>query len=71
MTKGFSEVLKSVKEVLLLVAKKVVPCYSFTSLVRFGLEEANYGWGKPTLRMAMGAYPVIFPISKSLSIRNI
>ncbi|XP_028806379.1 vinorine synthase-like [Neltuma alba] len=37
-----------------LVAKKDVPCYSFSSWVRFGFYETSFGWGKPTWVCTIG-----------------
>ncbi|XP_028776929.1 vinorine synthase-like [Neltuma alba] len=42
------EILESMKQKLHVAAKQSVPCYCFSSWVRFGFYETNFGWGKPT-----------------------
>ncbi|XP_054816905.1 stemmadenine O-acetyltransferase-like [Prosopis cineraria] len=44
---GLFEVLKSLQEVKVLVMEKGVPCYSFSSWIRFGFYEVEFGFGKP------------------------
>lgn len=51
---GVYEVLKSLKEVMFLVAEKGIPCYSFSSWTRFGFYDTNFGWGNPTWVCTIG-----------------
>ncbi|KAF7825722.1 vinorine synthase-like [Senna tora] len=51
---GFNEMLKSLSEVVFLVAEKGIPCYSFSSWLRFGFYETQFGWGKPTWVCTLG-----------------
>ncbi|KAK7382642.1 hypothetical protein VNO80_01598 [Phaseolus coccineus] len=50
----FSEVIECLKEARRMVAEKGVPCYSFSSWVRFGFYEMDFGWGKPTYVRTIG-----------------
>ncbi|KAF7825719.1 vinorine synthase-like [Senna tora] len=51
---GVYEVLKSLKEAMFLVAEKGIPCYSFSSWIRFEFYETQFGWGKPTWACTIG-----------------
>ncbi|XP_028806381.1 vinorine synthase-like [Neltuma alba] len=42
------EILESIRQKLHLAAREGVPCYIFSSWVRLGFYETNFGWGKPT-----------------------
>ncbi|XP_054785061.1 stemmadenine O-acetyltransferase-like [Prosopis cineraria] len=53
-SEGVGEIVKSLKEVMYLVGEEGVPCYSFSSWIRFGLYETNFGWGKPTWTCTIG-----------------
>ncbi|XP_028795335.1 vinorine synthase-like [Neltuma alba] len=48
------ETLEPMSQKFYLVAKKGVPCYGFSSWVRFGFYETNFGWGKPTWVCTIG-----------------
>lgn len=37
-----------------MASEKGVPCYSFSSWVRFGFYEVDFGWGKPTYVRTIG-----------------
>lgn len=48
------ETLESNLQKLFLVTEKDVPCYYFSSLVRIGLHETDFGWGKPAWACPVG-----------------
>ncbi|KAF7825723.1 vinorine synthase-like [Senna tora] len=45
---GFNEMLKSLKQMLLLMKEKGIPLYSFSSWIRFEFYKTQFGWRKPT-----------------------
>jgi len=49
----FYKVMESLNEVKTM-AEKGVPCYSFSSWVRFGFYETDFGWGKPCYVRTIG-----------------
>ncbi|BAU02104.1 hypothetical protein LR48_Vigan10g125000 [Vigna angularis] len=50
----FYKVLESLKEARRMAAEKGVPCYSFSSWMRFGFYETDFGWGKPSYVRTIG-----------------
>lgn len=50
----FYKVIESLKEARIMASEKGVPCYSFSSWVRFGFYEVDFGWGKPTYVRTIG-----------------
>ena len=50
----FYEVIEGLKEARRMASEKCVPCYSFSSWVRFGLYETDFGWGKPSYVRTIG-----------------
>ncbi|ESW06031.1 hypothetical protein PHAVU_010G014100 [Phaseolus vulgaris] len=50
----FYEVIEGLKEARRMASEKGVPCYSFSSWVRFGLYETDFGWGKPSYVRTIG-----------------
>jgi len=50
----FYKVMECLKEARTMVAEKGVPCYSFSSWVRFGFYETDFGWGKPSYVRTIG-----------------
>ncbi|WVZ14349.1 hypothetical protein V8G54_011915 [Vigna mungo] len=50
----FFKVMESLKEARRMAAEKGVPCYSFSSWMRFGFYETDFGWGKPSYVRTIG-----------------
>ncbi|TKY46825.1 Vinorine synthase [Spatholobus suberectus] len=50
----FFKVIESLKETRIMASEKGIPCYSFSSWIRFGFYEADFGWGKPTYVRTVG-----------------
>ncbi|CAJ1949399.1 unnamed protein product [Sphenostylis stenocarpa] len=50
----FYKVLESLNETRIMISEKGVPCYSFSSWVRFGFYETDFGWGKPSYVRTIG-----------------
>ncbi|XP_054785342.1 stemmadenine O-acetyltransferase-like [Prosopis cineraria] len=48
------ETLESMLQAWFMVAEKGVPFYLFSSWVRFGFYETDFGWGKPTWACTVG-----------------
>ncbi|MED6141726.1 hypothetical protein PIB30_106410, partial [Stylosanthes scabra] len=51
---GFVKIIQSLVEGKMMVAQKGIPAYSFSSWVRFGFYEADFGWGKPSWVCTIG-----------------
>ncbi|XP_027337109.1 vinorine synthase-like [Abrus precatorius] len=50
----FVKVIESLKEARTMASKKGIPCYSFSSWIRFGFYELDFGWGKPSYVRTIG-----------------
>lgn len=50
----FYKVMESLKEARRMAAEKGVPCFSFSSWMRFGFYETDFGCGKPSYVRTIG-----------------
>ncbi|MED6223919.1 hypothetical protein PIB30_078834, partial [Stylosanthes scabra] len=51
---GFVKIIESLMEAKMMVAQKGIPGYGFSSWVRFGFYEVDFGWGKPSWVCTIG-----------------
>ncbi|MED6217312.1 hypothetical protein PIB30_016501 [Stylosanthes scabra] len=51
---GFVKIIESLMEAKRMVAQKGIPGYGFSSWVRFGFYEADFGWGMPSWVCTIG-----------------
>ncbi|KAK7393117.1 hypothetical protein VNO78_21571 [Psophocarpus tetragonolobus] len=50
----FYKVIENLKEAKVMALEKGVSCYVFSSWVRFGFYEVDFGWGKPSYVQTIG-----------------
>ncbi|MED6217306.1 hypothetical protein PIB30_016495 [Stylosanthes scabra] len=45
---GVNELVEFSKEAKLMVTENIIACYGFSSWIRFGFYDVDFGWGRPT-----------------------